>query len=46
MQFFDHPSLELPSLRPTTVLAGYRFSFAFTVDDLVCLRDLRPPGVA
>jgi acetoacetate decarboxylase len=41
MHFFDHPDLELPSLRPTAVLAGYRFSFALTVDDLACLRDLR-----
>lgn len=41
MLFFDHPYLELHCLRPTAVLAGYRFSFALTVDDLVCLRDLR-----
>lgn len=39
----DHPSLEVVDLRPTRVLAGYRFSFAFTVDDLVHLRDLRQP---
>jgi acetoacetate decarboxylase len=45
IQFFDHPYLELPSLRPTAVLAGYRFSFALTVDDLVCLRDLRIASV-
>jgi acetoacetate decarboxylase len=38
---FDNPYLELPELRPTEVLAGYRFSFALTVDDLVLLRDLR-----
>ncbi len=37
----DHPAVELPALRPTEVLAGYRFSFAMTVDDLVVLRDLR-----
>jgi acetoacetate decarboxylase len=41
LQIFDHPSLELPELRPTAVLAGYRFSFALTVDDLTKLRDLR-----
>ena len=46
MQFFDNPYLELPSLRPSAVLAGYRFSFALTVDDLVCLRDLRTHGPA
>jgi acetoacetate decarboxylase len=41
MEIFDHPYLELPDLRPTAVVAGYRFSFALTVDDLIPLRDLR-----
>jgi acetoacetate decarboxylase len=41
MQFFDNPYIELHSLKPTAVLDGYRFSFALTVDDLICLRDLR-----
>jgi acetoacetate decarboxylase len=41
LEVYDHPYLELSDLRPTTVLAGYRFSFALTVDDLVVLRDLR-----
>jgi acetoacetate decarboxylase len=41
LQIFDHPYLELPDLRPTAVIAGYRFSFALTVDDLLPLRDLR-----
>jgi acetoacetate decarboxylase len=41
LEVFDHPYLELPDLRPEQVLAGYRFSFALTVDDLVLLRDLR-----
>ena len=41
LQFFDHPYLELPSLRPVKVGAGYRFSCALTVDDLTLLRDLR-----
>jgi acetoacetate decarboxylase len=41
IQIFDHPYLELPDLRPTAVIAGYRFSFALTVDDLIPLRDLR-----
>ena len=44
MEFFDHPYLELPRLRPTEVVAGYRFSFALTVDDLICLKDLRAQG--
>jgi hypothetical protein len=41
LRVFDHPYLELPDLRPTRVLAGYRFSCALTVDDLELLRDLR-----
>ena len=43
LRVFDHPYLELPDLRPTSVVAGYRFSFALTVDDLIPLRDLRTP---
>ncbi|HYQ81137.1 MAG TPA: acetoacetate decarboxylase family protein [Anaeromyxobacteraceae bacterium] len=41
LQVNDHPYLELPALRPLEVLAGYRFSFAMTVDDLALLEDLR-----
>lgn len=41
MKVFDHPYLELPDLRPRVVIAGYRFSFALTVDDLIHLRNLR-----
>jgi len=41
LRMFDHPYLELADLRPRAVHAGYRFCFAFTVDDLVPLRDLR-----
>jgi acetoacetate decarboxylase len=44
MNLFDHPHLELSDLRPTTVIAGYRFCFALTVDDLLPLRDLRITG--
>jgi acetoacetate decarboxylase len=44
LRLFDHPYLELPDLRPTSVIAGYRFSFAFTVDNLIPLRDLRTPA--
>lgn len=43
MELFSHPYLELPNLRPLSVIAGYRFSFALTVDDLIPLRDLRTP---
>jgi acetoacetate decarboxylase len=41
LQILDNPYIELPELRPTKVLAGYRFSCALTVDDLILLRDLR-----
>ncbi len=41
MHFYESPYLELPDLRPIKVLAGYRFSCALTVDDLVLLRDLK-----
>ena len=41
LQIFDYPYLELPDIRPTKVIAGYRFSCALTVDDLILLRDLR-----
>lgn len=41
MEVFDHPYLELPDLRPIKVLAGYRFSCALTVDDLIPLQDLK-----
>lgn len=38
LHFSEHPFLELPDLRPTRVLAGYRFSIALTVDDLIVLK--------
>lgn len=41
LKIFDHPYIELPSLQPTAVIAGYRFSVAITVDDLLHLSDLR-----
>ncbi|MEQ1898399.1 MAG: acetoacetate decarboxylase family protein [Vicinamibacterales bacterium] len=41
MEILDHPTLELADLRPVSVGAGCRFSFAFTVDDVAPLRDLR-----
>ena len=41
LDIFDHPTLELSDLRPSAVIAGYRFSFALTVDDLLPLHDLR-----
>lgn len=41
LHVFDHPHLEIGALTPVRVGAGFRFSFAFTVDDLVHLADLR-----
>lgn len=41
LEIFDSPCTELGKLRPTSVGAGYRFSFAYTVDDLAVLKDLR-----
>ncbi|MEW6236034.1 MAG: acetoacetate decarboxylase family protein [Candidatus Omnitrophota bacterium] len=41
LNVFDHPYLEVFELRPVNVIAGYRFSCALTVDDLVWLCDLR-----
>jgi acetoacetate decarboxylase len=41
LHLFDHPYLEIGDLTPISVGAGFRFSFAFTVDDVVPLQDLR-----
>jgi acetoacetate decarboxylase len=41
LNVLEHPYLELPALRPQKVVAGYRFSCALTVDDLILLRDLK-----
>lgn len=41
LDFFEHPTLELAELSPKKVMAGYRFSFALTVEDLLPLSDLR-----
>jgi hypothetical protein len=40
-----HPHLEIGDLAPTSVGSGFRFSFAFTVDDMVALKDLRKSAV-
>lgn len=40
LDFFDHPFIELPDLKPISVNNGYYFSVALTVDDLVQLKDL------
>ena len=44
LSIFDHPYLELPDLKPQAVVAGYRFSFALTVDDLMLLGSLKDTG--
>jgi hypothetical protein len=41
LRIMDHPHLGIGDLAPTAVGAGFRFSFAFTVDDVVPLKDLR-----
>ena len=41
LRIFDHPHLEIGDLAPVSVGNGFRFSFAFTVDDVVQLQDLR-----
>jgi Acetoacetate decarboxylase (ADC) len=41
LRFFAAPNEEHASLGPIRVGAGYRLSFAYTVDDLETLRDLR-----
>lgn len=41
LKVYDQPRLEIGELAPERVIAGYRFSAAITVDDLVLLRDLR-----
>lgn len=41
LKVYGHPHLEIGELAPERVIAGYRFSAAITVDDLVFLRDLR-----
>jgi len=40
LRIFDNPYIELPDLRPVKVNAGYRFSCALTVDDLILLKKL------
>jgi acetoacetate decarboxylase len=40
LRFHDAPSEELASLAPVRVGKGFRFSFAYTVDDLETARDL------
>jgi len=37
LEIMEHPQIELSRLKPLTVNAGYRFSMALTVDDLILL---------
>jgi len=41
LQLFDAPAEEHTLLAPVSVSRGYRFTFAYTVDDLETLRELR-----
>jgi acetoacetate decarboxylase len=41
LRIFEHPHLEIGDLAPVTVGYGFRFSLAFSVDDVVQLKDLR-----
>ena len=40
LEIFDHPHNELFDLKPVSVIEGYKFSVALTVDDLVFLDHL------
>ena len=40
LELFDAPDEEHSALAPVRVGRGFRFSFAYTVDDLETLRDL------
>jgi len=44
LKIFENPHTELPALKPERVIAGYRFSVAMTVDNLIPLKDLRIGG--
>jgi acetoacetate decarboxylase len=41
LELFDAPGEEHAALAPVRVGRGFRFTFAYTVDDLQTLRDLR-----
>jgi acetoacetate decarboxylase len=40
LELFDAPGEEHTLLRPVTIGRGYRFTFAYTVDDLVTVKEL------
>ena len=44
LSIFDSPAHELGRLKPTGVGAGYRYSFAMTIDDLSVVSDLAAQG--
>lgn len=41
LTFYDSPTHELGRLKPLRVAAGYRYTFAMTIDDLAVVADLR-----
>jgi acetoacetate decarboxylase len=40
MKFYDNPYLELNLLNPLKIKAGYRFTFAMTIDNLISLKKI------
>jgi hypothetical protein len=40
LELFDAPGEEHTMLAPVDVVRGYRFTFAYTVDDLETVREL------
>jgi acetoacetate decarboxylase len=42
--FFDAPAEEHMLLAPQRIARGYRFTFAYTVDDLETLKELTETG--
>ena len=40
LSFFDAPTEEVHALGPVEIAKGYRFTFAYTVDDLETVKEL------
>ena len=43
LELFDAPGEEHTLLAPVSVVRGYRFTFAYTVDDLITVKELSKP---
>jgi hypothetical protein len=46
LDIFEAPTHELGTLKPVSVGAGYRYTFAMTIDDVEVVRDLAAEGLA